>query len=72
MEERATAMNTLIALLRELGFRINWYKVVDPVQSITFLGVQIDTKSMTNLIGRRVLFTAGEYSSGESLTQFVH
>jgi hypothetical protein len=37
----------LIQLLRELGFAIAWQKVVDPTQSLTFLGLDIDTLSMT-------------------------
>ena len=47
VNECATALSTLIRLLRQLGFRINWNKVVDPVQCITFLGIEIDSKSMT-------------------------
>ena len=47
VNECATALSTLITLLRQLGFRINWNKVVDPVQCITFLGIEIDTRSMT-------------------------
>jgi hypothetical protein len=38
---------TLISLLRELGFHINWKKVVDPTQHLVFLGINIDTKSGT-------------------------
>ena len=33
---------TLISLLCKLGFRINWKKVIDPCQSLTFLGIRID------------------------------
>ena len=36
-------MNTLIALLRQLGFRINWSKVVDPCKELVFLGININT-----------------------------
>ena len=39
-------MSTLVKLLRHLGFRINWSKVVDPTQCITFLGIEINTLSM--------------------------
>jgi hypothetical protein len=42
-EKCQTALNTLISLLRKLGLRINWRKVCDPCQCLTFLGVQIDT-----------------------------
>ena len=47
VNECATALSTLITLLRQLGFRINWNKVVDPVQCITFLRIEIDYKSTT-------------------------
>ncbi|XP_076078791.1 uncharacterized protein LOC143048808 [Mytilus galloprovincialis] len=40
------ALNVLITLLRYLGFAINWSKVVDPCQQITFLGVEIDSSTM--------------------------
>ena len=43
MEQCAAALTTLIALLRSLGFRINWKKVVDPCQRLVFLGIEIDT-----------------------------
>lgn len=39
------AYNILISLLRTLGFQISWSKVVDPCQSLTFLGINIDTVS---------------------------
>jgi hypothetical protein len=39
--------NTLIKLLRSLGFSINWKKAVDPTQCIVFLGIQIDTVAGT-------------------------
>ena len=42
-----TALNTLLELLRPLGFRINWKKVVDPTQRIVFLGIQLDTVHST-------------------------
>lgn len=40
------ALNTLIELLRQLGFMINWSKVVDPSTRLTFLGIEIDSISM--------------------------
>ena len=46
IDECACAMATLVKLLRHLGFRINWSKVVDPTQCITFLGIEINTRSM--------------------------
>ena len=44
--ECAEAMNILIALLRKLGFQINWKKVVDPSTRIIFLGIEIDSIAM--------------------------
>ena len=43
LKECAEAMNVLIALLRKLGFQINWKKVVDPSTRIIFLGIEIDS-----------------------------
>jgi hypothetical protein len=40
-------LNTLISLLRELGFAISWPKVECPSQSIVFLGVLINSVSMS-------------------------
>ena len=37
------AVDTLISLLQSLGFTINWSKVVQPSQSLYFLGVEMDT-----------------------------
>ena len=37
------ALDALIILLRSLGFQINWAKIQDPSQSVTFLGVNIDS-----------------------------
>ena len=37
------AVDTLISLLQSLGFTINWSKVVQPSQSLCFLGVEMDT-----------------------------
>ena len=39
------AYNCLISLLRKLGFWINWNKLCDPCQKLTFLGISIDTVS---------------------------
>ena len=46
LKECAEAMNVLIALLRKLGFQINWKKVVDPSTRIIFLGIEIDSIAM--------------------------
>ena len=41
------ALNTLIGLVRSLGFNINWSKVDGPSQHLTFLGIGIDSSTMT-------------------------
>ena len=41
------AYNTLVILLRSLGFKISWGKAVDPTQSIVFLGICINTRTGT-------------------------
>jgi len=41
--ECTRALKTLVELLRSLGFRINWKKMIDPCQNLVFLGIQIDT-----------------------------
>ncbi len=41
------AMLTLIQLLRKLGFAINYDKVTWPSQRLVFLGITLDTTSMT-------------------------
>lgn len=40
-------MLVLLQLLRKLGFRISYRKVVGPCQQITFLGIQINTANST-------------------------
>ena len=47
LDECALAMSTLIELLRSLGFRINWKKVVDPTQQLVFLGIEINSVTMS-------------------------
>ena len=56
-KECALALNTLIALLQKLGFRINWSKVIDPIQTITVVGIEIDTKSMTKRLPQEKLLS---------------
>ena len=46
-ESCVMALNTLITLLRQLGFSIAWHKVVGPSQKLTFLGIDIDTNNLT-------------------------
>ena len=41
------AMQTLIGLLRKLGFSIGWPKVEGPSQRLIFLGIEFDTVSQT-------------------------
>ena len=45
-EKCAETMRILIQLLRQLGFDVNWKKVVDPCQSLVFLGVEISSVDM--------------------------
>lgn len=40
------AQTVLIKRLRALSFQINWKKVVDPTQRLTFLGIELDTVDM--------------------------
>ena len=46
-EHCAQALAALIHLLRKLGFSIHWGKVVDPTNVITFLGIELDSLSMS-------------------------
>jgi hypothetical protein len=45
-EKCANSLRLLIAVLRRLGFAVNWNKVIDPTKIITFLGIEIDSTSM--------------------------
>ena len=47
LEKCQLALSTLIKLLRSLSFNINWSKVEGPSQNLVFLGVNIDTLSLT-------------------------
>ena len=38
-----TTYDAFILNFRDLGFQINWKKVVDPCQQLVFLGIQINT-----------------------------
>ena len=42
-EECKEALLCLINLVRKLGLRVSWEKVVSPTKHVTFLGVDIDT-----------------------------
>ena len=46
-EECAQALNCLIQLLRRSGFAIHWGKVIDPTNRITFLGIELESISMS-------------------------
>ena len=46
-EQCAQALAALIHLLRKLGFSIHCGKVIDPTNVITFLGIELDSLSMS-------------------------
>lgn len=46
-------LNVLLLTLRELGFSINYNKVVMPTKRITFLGIDLDSRSMTIELPRK-------------------
>ena len=46
-EDCAQVLNCFRQLLRRLGFAINWGKVVDPTNRITFLGIELDSIAMS-------------------------
>jgi hypothetical protein len=46
-EQCLRTMNALLRLLHRLGFHINYSKMEGPVQRLTFLGIVLDTLSMT-------------------------
>ena len=43
LQQCQITVDTLINLLQSLGFTINWSKIVQPSQSLCFLGVEMDT-----------------------------
>ena len=43
----AEALSVLIQLLQKFGFAIHWGKVIDPTTRITFLGVELDSLTMS-------------------------
>jgi hypothetical protein len=64
-QECLNVMNVLISLLRLLGFHINWDKVEGPSTAITFLGICINSISMTlSIPSTKILDIC------ESVTQF--
>ena len=46
-EECLLAQSTLLSLLRNLGFHINWKKLIGPTKQLVFLGINICTDSGT-------------------------
>ena len=46
-EACAEAHSVLIKLLLKLGFAIHWGKIVDPTTKITFLGIELDSLTMS-------------------------
>ena len=46
-EECELVLSTLLSLLRSLGFAISYGKVEAPTTCLTFLGIQVDSVSMT-------------------------
>ncbi|PJE78159.1 hypothetical protein CI610_02909 [invertebrate metagenome] len=62
-----TALNTLLGLLRKLGFMISWAKVIGPTQKLTFLGIEIDSATMsTRLPDAKLLALREELASFSS------
>ena len=45
-EKCLDTLNTLIALVRKLGFCVAWNKVQGPTTCLTFLGVELDSRKM--------------------------
>lgn len=67
----AEALKVLIQLLRKLGFMIHWGKVVDPTTRITFLGIELDSISMTlRLPEEKLLLLRHELQSSLSRNRF--
>ena len=46
-EECQRGLVTLINLLHFLGFNVSWCRVVSPTQRITFLGIELDSSTMS-------------------------
>ena len=68
----AEALNVLIQLLRKLGFMIHWGKVVDPTTRITFLGIELNSISMTlSLPEEKLLLLKQELQSSLSKNRFT-
>ena len=60
-DECLEALNVLLQLLRELGFHINYNKLEGPCQRLVFLGIVLDSVSMTLSIPQRKMDEVKEY-----------
>lgn len=68
----AEALNILIQLLQKLGFMIHWGKVVDPTTCITFLGIDLNSVSMTlSLPEEKLLLLQQELQSSLCMNRFT-
>ena len=67
LKECQEAFYVLCRLLEELGFTISPNKVVEPCQKLTFLGVEIDTESLTLSLPQDKL-----HSLKDTLLSFSH
>ena len=66
----AEALNILIQLLRKLGFMIHWGKVVDPTTCITFLGIELNSMTLS-LPEEKLLLLQQELQSSLRLNRFT-
>jgi len=41
------ALLSLINLLHSLGFKVSWKRVVSPAQRVTFLGIELDSQTLS-------------------------
>ena len=64
LEPSLQGFNTSIELLQNLGFSINWGKVINPFQWLIFLGVEIDT------ILRRLILPQQKMAEIHEILQF--
>ena len=68
----AEALNILIQLLRKLDFMIHWGKVVDPTTCITFLGIELNSVSMTlSLPEEKLLLLQQKLQSSLRMNRFT-
>ena len=60
-DECLEALNVLLQLLQELGFHINYNILEGPCQRLVFLGIVLDSVSMTLSIPQRKMDEVKEY-----------